>query len=425
MTTQAIAIALIETGKNVFLTAGAGRGKSWVIRQITNKNTILVAPTGAAALNIQGSTCHKIFGLPIGVPTKDDYAKISTKVRKLLSSRKLKRIIIDEISMVRADMLDLINHRLQQARENKLPFGGVQMVVVGDFYQLNPIVGQRDHKVFYQEYDTPYAFGSDAWNFEVVSMEKAYRQDNETQVKVLDTIREGSKWSWRAVEWLHENARPYDAEQYNNLHLTCYKEDAARINTIHYNKIEEEEHTYTGYTSNPSKWDTAIPVEEVVRLKKGTRVIFCANDPEGAYVNGQRGVVVRLTVGAVIVQMDDTGTEVEVLPFTWETYTYNTGVSGLKKTLEHEYVQIPLLLSWAITSHKSQGMTLDNFVVDMGRGAFTHGQAYVMVSRAKDLTRMSFASNFSTRDLILDNDVVEFYNNIKRVRAGETVEEAA
>src|SRR5690606_17782161 len=139
-------------------------------------DTLLCAPTGIAALNIGGVTCHKLFGLPIGLPTQKDFKTINPKVAKLLSSKKLKRILIDEVGMLRADSFDMINHRLQQARKNSLPFGGVQLVVVGDFYQLSPIVSRSEESLFYQSYKTAFAFGSKAWNFETVVLDKVYRQ---------------------------------------------------------------------------------------------------------------------------------------------------------------------------------------------------------------------------------------------------------
>lgn len=410
MSTQQDAIDLINTGENVFVTGGAGRGKSHVIRQVTDRNTILAAPTGIAALNVSGMTCHRTFGLPVGLPTPNDYATISSKAKKLLSNKNLKRIIIDEIGMVRADTLDLINHRLQQARGNKLPFGGVQMVVVGDFFQLSPIVSAREKTLFYKNYATSFAFGSSAWDFTTVELEKAYRQDNDIHVKVLDSFRKKDKWAGRAFEWLGENTLPYDGAGEDLLHLCCYKEDAARINKIHYSRLTTEEHTFYGETNN-SKWSNDVAVPEIVKLREGAHVIIRANDPEGAYTNGQRGIVKKLFANSVIVAIEHNGfeEEVEVTPFTWETYAYNATAKGLTKEVEWQYSQIPLQLGWAITIHSSQGMTLDGVAVDVGRGCFSHGQLYVALSRAKDLENMSIASPISMHDLIVDRDVKQFY----------------
>jgi len=410
MATQQEAIDLIETGANVFLTGGAGRGKSHVIRQVTNKNTILAAPTGIAALNIGGMTCHRTFGLPLGLPTTTDYSTISSKAKKLLSNKNLTRIIIDEIGMVRADTLELIDHRLKQARGNNLPFGGVQMVVVGDFFQLSPIVSGREKELFYKNYKTSFAFGADAWNFQTVELEKAYRQDNEIHVKVLDSFRKKDRWAARAFEWIEENTLPYDGVGDELLHLCCYKEDAARINQIHYNRLDTKEHTFYGQTNN-SKWSNDVAVPQIVKLREGAHVIIRANDIDGAYTNGQRGIVKALYANSVIVTLEKDGFEedVEVEAFTWETYQYNATAKGLTKEVEWEYSQIPLQLGWAITIHSAQGMTLDGVAVDVGRGCFAHGMLYVALSRAKDLTNMSIATPISMRDLILDKEVKEFY----------------
>lgn len=410
MSTQQEAIDLINTGANVFVTGGAGRGKSHVIRQVTDKNTILAAPTGIASLNIGGATCHRTFGLPIGLPTTSDYATISSKARKLLSNKNLKRIIIDEIGMVRADTLEIINHRLQQARGNSLPFGGVQMVVVGDFFQLSPIVSAREKQLFYKNYATSFAFGADAWNFVTVELEKAYRQDNDIHVKVLDSFRKKDKWSKRAFEWLEENTLPYSGAGEDMLHLCCFKDDAARINQIHYNRLTTKEHTFYGETNN-SKWSNDVAVPEIVKLREGAHVIIRANDPDGAYTNGQRGIVKKLYASSVIVTIETNGVEedVEVVPFTWETYAYNATAKGLTKEVEWMYSQIPLQLGWAITIHSAQGMTLDGVAVDVGRGCFAHGMLYVALSRAKDLTNMSIASPISMSDLIVDPEVKQFY----------------
>lgn len=410
MSTQEEAIALVKSGKNCYIGGGAGRGKSWVIRQITDKNTILCGPTGISALNIGGTTCHRAFGLPLGLPTPEDHLKISAKVKKLLGSKKLKRIIIDEIGMVRADMLDLMDSRLKLARGNNLPFGGVQIVVVGDFYQLAPIVSQRERQLFYINYNTPFAFGAHCWDFEHVELEHAYRQANDTHVKVLDTLRKGGRWSWRAFEWLEENSLPYDEVGIDMLHLCCYKDDAASINAQHYAALETTERTYKGST-NATKWSNDIAVPQLIKLKVGAKVIIRANDVDGEYTNGMRGVIKELYATTAIVTLDDDGTDVIVQEFTWETYSYKSSVKGIEKVVEFVYSQIPLQLGWAITIHSCQGMTLDDVALDVGRGCFSHGQFYVGVSRVRNLERLSIVSPIGLRDLIVDPDVKAFYGD--------------
>jgi len=411
LSTQQEAIDLINTGENCCITGGAGRGKSHVIRQVTDKHTILVAPTGVAALNIGGQTAHRTFGLPIGIATQDDMNKISSKVKKLLGSKHLKRIILDEGGMNRADYLDIMDHRLKQARGNDLPFGGVQMVIVGDFFQLSPIVSAREKPLYERRYETPYAFGAHCWDFKVIELEKAYRQDNEIHVRVLDSFRTGDKWSARAFEWLDENCMPYKHDE-DILHLCCYKADAETTNNLHYKQLKGPERIFMGTTNN-SKWSNDVAVPEMIKMKVGAKVLIRANDVEGAYVNGQRGTVKEMYATSVVVTLEN-GTDVEVIENTWETYAYTASAKGLTKTVEWTYCQIPLALGWAVTIHSSQGMTLDDYAIDVGRGCFTAGQWYVAVSRARDLTKVRLASPVGMRDLIVANDVKEFYASLPR-----------
>lgn len=406
MASQQEAIDLINTGVNVLVTGGAGVGKSWVIKQISNKNTILVAPTGVAALNIGGMTAHRAFGLPLGIATQEELNKISTKVKKLLSNKNLTRIILDEAGMERADYLDIIDHRLKQARGSTLPFGGVQIVLVGDFLQLSPIVSAREKPLYQRRYSTPYAFGAKCWNFETVVLDKVYRQDNEIHVRVLNSFRTGDKWVGRAIEWLGENCLPYDPQE-DILNLCCYKADAEVTNNIHYKQLKTQERIFMGSTGN-IKWSNDIPVPEMVKMKTGAKVLIRANCVNGTYVNGQRGTIKEMYATSVVVELD-CGDEVEVLENLWEQYSYSATATGLKKTVEYTYSQIPLALGYAVTIHSAQGLTLERYAINLGRGAFCEGQTYVALSRATDLTKVSLATPITERDVIVDPQVKEFY----------------
>lgn len=409
---QQYAIEKIKAGGNIFLTGSGGVGKSYVINQIKNASTLLCAPTGIAALNIGGVTCHRAFGLPIGLPTPKDFNKINSTIKKVLSNTKLKTILLDEVGMLRADMLDMINHRLQQARGNKKPFGGLQMVVVGDFYQLSPIVNRTEHNLFYNQYKTAFAFGSELWKeFEHIELTKVYRQSDEEQISILNNVRKKQNIN-EAIDWIKANTLDYETQGTSLLHLCSYKEDAARINNEFYYKNTNKETVYKGVTS-AKYWNNNLPVEQVVKLKVGCKVVICSNSPQGDYFNGQRGEVVKLYSECAEVLLDDTNKVVIVEMMTWESYNYKSTSTGvLKKTVEYEYTQLPLLLGYGLTIHKAQGMSLDGISIDVGgNGCFGHGQLYVALSRAKDLTNVSLVKQITESDIILDEDVKNYYEN--------------
>lgn len=205
---------------------------------------------------------------------------------------------------------------------------------------------------------------------------------------------------------MNENCMPYDDEE-DILHLCCYKVDAESTNNMHYNQLDAVERIYKGSTNN-TKWSNDISVPQIIKMKVGAKVIIRANDTEGEYVNGQRGTVKEMRAASVVVTLED-GYDVEVIQFNWETYKYTATSKGLNKEVEFIYSQIPLSLGWAVTIHASQGLTLDRYAIDLGRGAFSPGQWYVAVSRARDLTKVSLASEAGMRDLIVSPEVKRFY----------------
>jgi ATP-dependent DNA helicase PIF1 len=417
---QQKAIEAINKGENVFISGPAGVGKSWVAKETFNPNTVVVAPTGIAALNVQGSTCHKLFGLPLGIPTFDDYAKVPSKVYKLFGrDSKINRIDIDEIGMVRTDMLDLISHRLQKVKNNTLPFGGIQVVGYGDFYQLEPIVSGYDKQHFYQKYESAFCFSSKAWNLKTVELEQVMRQTDSRQIAMLNALRTGDRLAARALNSIVTEAKPYENSR-DTLHLCCYKENAARINSHWYNMEKGESKTFRAqYYSvdkyNKPKW-TEVPVDDIVELKIGCNVLIKANCPSRTYVNGNRGTVIGYTKDGVLVDLlntDDTvkNNTVLVVPFTWEKYAYENYGGNLEKYVEASMTQMPLLLGYAATVHSCQGMTLDGVALDIGRGCFSAGQLYMALSRVRDLKNLSFVnpSIVTSKNIIVRKEVGEFY----------------
>ena len=407
---QQEAIGLITQGKNVFVSGVAGTGKSYVINQIRNEpGTIVVAPTGIAALNVQGVTAHKMFGLPLGMATFNDFNTTKGSIKDI--HHNIKRIICDEGGMLRADYLDLIDWKLKALRNNDKPFGGIQVCLFGDLLQLEPIVGQREKQYFYEDYDSPYITSSEAFEgFETVILDKVYRQENQRHANLLNSVRMKDKWSKLAIKKITEESKPYVIDD-KNLTLCCYNADADEINQKHYNKINGSQVTYLAYSDNLTKWEKDAVVPSTLKLKVGTRVLICANG-EG-YVNGQRGVVEFLGKDYVSVNIDGVGV-VDVVKNTWEKHKYSKNDKNLEKQLESYYKQFPLRLGWAISVHKSQGMTLDNVALDIGRGCFSAGQLYVSLSRVKDLKNLSLVRPIRHKDIIVRREAVEFYKNVNR-----------
>jgi ATP-dependent exoDNAse (exonuclease V) alpha subunit len=411
MATQQEAIDLINSGKNVFLSGSAGVGKSHVINQIINNSTALCAPTGIAALNIGGATCHSLFQLPIGLITEEEKEKIPWKFREVFSNNFIKRIVIDEISMCRSDYFDLIDTRLKRIKNNDLPFGGLQIITVGDGFQLPPIVSNAEKRYFRRQYKSPYFFDSKVWNqagFVSAILDKVYRQSDEEQILVLNKIRTKAEGWEQAVGQINDwCSAPSEEEQ---LTLCNYRKDANVINDYYYDKLKGKEYSYKAVKTGKFNPSDSI-VEKEIKLKEGTRVVICANSVEGGYVNGERGVVLKCDPNSVVVELE-TGDIVSVENNKWERYGYGRTLKGLTKIVEGTFSQIPLLLGWAQTVHKCQGMTLDNCCVNLGKRSFDYHQSYVALSRVKNLKNMSLTRPIEYSDIQVDKRVVDFYDSL-------------
>lgn len=403
---QQKAIDLIRSGKNVFVTGSGGVGKSWVINQVSTQNTVLVAPTGVAAINIGGATCHSVFSMPFGLVTQGDQFKISAAMRKLFQGNTVDRIIIDEVGMLRADYLDLIDNKLKLVRRSKEPFGGVQVVVVGDFYQLEPIVSEEESEYFTEKYGSPFAFSAKAWDFETVELTEVKRQSDTSQIHLLNSVRKDTDDSNECLEKIIGLSKEY-VNCSDTLHLCAFNRDSAQINKYWFKQIDSEPYIYhANYTEN---WGKQHPVPERVMVKKGSKVLICANDVNKLYVNGSRGVVVDFTPSSVFVKLDCTGDVVEVVEHNWEKLKYSKQGGKVVKDVVGSFNQIPLRMGWAVSIHKSQGMTLEQAAIDVGKGCFSHGQLYVALSRIKDLTDLSFVRDVDINNLIVREEVKQFY----------------
>lgn len=411
------ALDLMEkTDKGVFITGRAGTGKSTLLRLFrttTRKKLVVLAPTGVAALNVKGQTIHSFFGFP-GRPLSPKDIK---KVRNKKVYKNLETIIIDEISMVRADLLDNIDLFLRLNRNNPEPFGGVQMLFFGDLFQLPPVVASdAEVMLFNNYYESPYFFSAHlfdrGYTMEMLELHKVYRQENRYFLRLLDAIRT-NRMDFEDLEELNERYLPeFDLEDhYITLSPRNYKVD--QINERRLNELKEQEEVF--FADVKGNFDPRLyPTEQALKLKLGAQVMFIKNDPEKKFVNGTIGKVLAFGNNTVKVEIKEEGKEkvIEVGKLDWEVLKYVPGKED-DKSIETEVVgtfsQIPLRLAWAITIHKSQGKTFERIIIDMGKGAFEHGQTYVALSRCTSLEGVILKQPIQMKDILTDFRIVEFY----------------
>lgn len=403
-------------GKNLFVTGRAGTGKSTLLKlfkNTTRKNLVVLAPTGIAALNVGGQTIHSFFRLPPKPMSFDELVKR----RKQKMYKKIETIIIDEISMVRADLLDSIDILLRLSREDDRPFGGVQMVFFGDLFQLPPVVSSDVEAGYFSTvYESPYFFSAQVFNdgFEMkgVELNKVYRQDNRHFLRLLEAVRL-NRVDYDDLDDLNERYDPkFEAPDF---YITL----AARNATVHaINKrkldqipLDSEKYKAQVTGSFPAN---LYPTDAALQLKLNAQVMFIKNDPEGQFVNGTIGKVVKLEKDTLTVLVaDDKGEElyIKVHKMDWEIVKYKLG-GDRNNQIETEtlgtFTQFPLKLAWAITIHKSQGKTFDKMVIDMGR-AFEFGQTYVALSRCRTLEGIVLKKELTFQDIKTDPRVVDFY----------------
>jgi ATP-dependent exoDNAse (exonuclease V) alpha subunit len=378
---------------------------------------VVLAPTGLAAINVRGQTIHSFFHLPPRLITRD-------AIKKAYDDRIYKdvdTIIIDEISMVRADVVDGIDTFLRMnGRDKNLPFGGVQMVFVGDLYQLPPVLRREDMSVFSQFYDTPYFFSADAFNlrnFSLIELKTIFRQKDVTFVEMLNHIRIGEVDSHilEPINARHITDKVIDRNKY--ITLTTTNAVSQAINESELNKINSPEQKYTATIDGifPTE-NTSIPVELELKLKKGARVMFVKNDKGKMWVNGTIGVVHELTEDSIKVAIDEPGRSeiVDVPREEWENIKYE--LDQMSRELKEKVVgvlkQYPLRLAWSITIHKSQGMTFDRVNLDFSRSPFTHGQTYVALSRCRTIKGILLSKKVYPNDIIVDPRIIEFSKRI-------------
>lgn len=414
---QDLAITKAKLGHNLFITGSGGVGKSVVIRELESifKDTaILVAPTGIAALNIGGTTLHSIFSLPFTIATESDYYSTNKKAQDLFRyNDNVKTIIIDEISMVRADYFICIDRKLKHLKSNDLPFGGLQVIVVGDFYQLSPVLKPSAQETFYKINSSIYCFDTDEWDeakFQIIQLNKIMRQSDEVTIRAFNSIRKGLNYK-KTIEWLNKKCKDNNHTD-DDIILSTTNRNVESLNHEKFNEIDGEIFTY--YSSTTGKFKEE-PVPSELQLKVGCKVLICANNHQSGYVNGQTGIVERCHEEYISVRLLKSNNLVFIQKHTWNEYSYSTVDGKLSKDITGTYLQFPLKLGYALTIHKCQGMTLDNCHIDLGRGAFAHGQTYVALSRIKDLNNLTLERPIYESDIIVDKDVKEFQQYINQL----------
>lgn len=407
---------LERSNEPVFITGKAGTGKSTLLqlfRRTTKKKIVALAPTGVAALNVKGQTLHSFFGFPPKPLSRSEIKK--RRFKKLYENIDI--IIIDEISMVRADMLDNIDYFLRINRGNHIPFGGVQMVFFGDLFQLPPVVATDEERFLINfNYDSPYFFSAHVlkeMDMEMVELRKVYRQEERHFIRLLDAVRL-NKIDYDDLSDLNERHLPnFNPEGVNYITLSTRNRIVDSINKKELENIPLQEYAYLAKTTGSFE-ARLFPTDAILKLKLGAQVMFIKNDPARKYVNGTIGKVVDLDVDKIQVEINKGTTKqvIDVEKEEWEIVKYKVADDDkdkIKADVMGTFTQYPLRAAWAITIHKSQGKTFDRVIIDMGRGAFEHGQTYVALSRCRTLEGIVLKQALRSRDIMVDDRVVEYY----------------
>lgn len=417
--TQQELFDLVEnTNENIFLQGQAGTGKSTFVNYLkkhSNKRIRLVAPTAVAAINIGGTTIHSLFNLPLSdFFIFDDLKK---EPRKKLQSilQKTDLLIIDEVSMVRPDMLDAIDMLSQQARKDKSAFGGLQVLLIGDLCQLPPVIKSNTYSVFKEAYGhrMPYFFDSNAYKngqFQKFELTKVFRQSDKELLENLINIRRGKNIE-KAVEYFN-TCKITDENILNTaMTITPYKQVAESINQKRLGELTTETHTYVCQTKGTFDEAKDCPAPRVLTLKKGALIIFNKNNG-GTWINGTSGIVEKLENDAIAVRILSNNNIVTVKREEWKSYKYDydRDTGTVTETEIGSFIQFPIQLGYALTIHKAQGKTLDKVIIDINRGAFAHGQLYVALSRTRKKEDIHITRRIDESDIIMDDRVIDFLN---------------
>lgn len=427
-----------NTNKNVFLTGKAGTGKTTFLKHIikhTYKNAVIVAPTGIAAINAGGVTIHSLFQLPFGafVPVRDttiefnEHIKINTpntlfkgfqlnaSKRKLL--QELELLIIDEVSMLRSDLLDAIDTVLKSVRrKNQLPFGGVQVLFIGDLLQLPPVVKEDEWRYLKSHYKSAFFFDAKVLQENkplYIELDKIYRQADNTFISILNNLR-SNQVTTSDIETLNSYYKPNFSPNVteNYIHLTTHNNKADSLNRESLQKLEGKSYFFKAEITGDFN-EYSYPVEENMELKKGAQIMFIKNDPTGAqrFFNGKIGIISNISDKHIEVSFSDNSKPVNIEKYEWQNikYAINEATNEIEEKINGTFTHYPIKLAWAITVHKSQGLTFSKAIIDIGQ-AFAPGQVYVALSRLTSLDGLVLSSPINTNSLNIDANITAYSN---------------
>ena len=417
-----------KTSANLFLTGKAGTGKTTFLKRLKEqspKRMIVLAPTGIAAINAGGMTIHSFFQLPFspyvpgttfgsGEQKRYQFSKLKRNI-----IRSIDLLVIDEISMVRSDLLDAVDSVLRQYRKrHDLPFGGVQLLMIGDLQQLAPVVTPQEEHLLGQHYDTPFFFSSNALKqvgYLTIELKKVYRQQDEQFISLLNQIRE-NKASEATLQALNQRYVPnfVPPKEGNYIRLTTHNAPAQYINEQQLAALPAQSFSFTADIEGDFP-ETSYPADFKLTLKPGAQVMFIKNDPQHRFYNGMIGEVIGVRTdedgSKITVRSKDSGEEFDLEKMEWTNakYTLNEKTKEIEETVEGKFMQYPLRLAWAITIHKSQGLTFEHAIIDASH-SFTHGQTYVALSRCKTLEGMVLSEPLS-RGAIISSQTVDAFTS--------------